>query len=63
MSKRDDVIEPLLTIKDVAKILKTSEKTVRRRIRSKALEAVQDGRVLRVTPRGLRTYIALNRRS
>jgi excisionase family DNA binding protein len=61
MSKRDDIIEPLLTPEEAAKILKTSVKTVHRRIKSRALPAIQDGRVVRIHATDLRTYIAAHR--
>ncbi len=63
MTKRTDAIEPLYTPEEAAEILKTSVKTVHRRIKSKALPAIQDGRVVRILPADLRTYIAARRRS
>ena len=63
MTKRNDAIEPLYTPEEAAEILKTSVKTVHRRIRSKALPAVQDGRVVRIQPADLRMFIAARRRS
>ena len=50
--------EPLLTVEETAVVLNTSTKTVRRRIRAGELPAVRDGRLLRVRPIDLRTYIA-----
>lgn len=63
MTKRIDIIEPLLTPEEAAEILKISVKTVHRRINSRALPAIQDGRVVRIHPTDLRTYIAARRRS
>ena len=63
MTKRPDAIEPLLTPEEAAEILKTSVKTVYRRIKSKSLPAIQDGRVIRIHPADLRVYIAAHRRS
>lgn len=63
MSKRDDAIEPLLTPKEVAKIFKTSVKTVHRRIKSRALAAVQDDGLVRIEPAEVRRYIAAHRHS
>jgi excisionase family DNA binding protein len=54
-------MEPLLTPEEAAEILRTSVKTVYRRIRSKALPAIQDGRVVRIHPADLRAYIAARR--
>jgi excisionase family DNA binding protein len=57
------LIERLLTPEEVADVLKTSVKTVHRRIKSGALPSIQDGRVVRIHPTDLRTYIAARRRS
>ena len=48
--------ERLLTIKEVAKIQQTCERTVRRRIASGELPALRDGRLIRVRARDLRAY-------
>lgn len=63
MTKRNDAIEPLLTPEETAKVLKTSVKTVHRRIKAGTLPAIQDGRVVRIHPADLRTYIAARRSS
>lgn len=59
--KTNSVIEPLLTPDEVAQVLKTSVKTVYRRIKSGALPAIRDGRVVRIRPADLRLYIAARR--
>jgi len=56
MTKMRDQHDRLLTVKEVAKIQNTCERTVRRRIASGELPAVRDGRLLRVRPRDLRAY-------
>ena len=56
MSRETDRPEPLLTIKEVAAIQKTCERTVRRRIAAGELPALRDGRLVRVRPRDLRAY-------
>jgi excisionase family DNA binding protein len=48
--------ERLLTIKEVAQIQQTCERTIRRRIASGELPAIRDGRLIRVRPRDLRVY-------
>ena len=48
--------ERLLTIKEVAKIQQTCERTVRRRIASGELPALRDGRLIRVRARDLSVY-------
>ena len=53
--------ESLLTIEQTAKILNTSDKTVRRRIAARDLPVIRDGRIVRVRPQDLRAYIALRR--
>jgi excisionase family DNA binding protein len=50
--------EPLLTIAEVARVLNQSEKTVRRRIARGELTVFRDGRIIRVRPIDVRTYIA-----
>lgn len=62
-TRSNNAIEPLLTPEEVAEILKTSVKTVHRRIKSGALPVIQDGRVVRVHPADLRLYIAAHRQS
>ena len=49
--------EPLYTVVEVAEILNCSVKTVRRRIRSKRLRAIQDDGLLRVDPGDLEDFI------
>ncbi|MCZ8101891.1 MAG: helix-turn-helix domain-containing protein [Burkholderiales bacterium] len=41
-------LEPLLTVNEVAEVLKVSTRTVRRMIKSKALASVRFGRSVRV---------------
>lgn len=53
--------EPLLKIEQVAEILNTSVKTVRRRIVARDLPVIRDDRIVRVRPQDLRAYIALRR--
>ncbi len=57
MTKRDDVSEPLMTVKDVATDMKASEKTIRRRIAAGDLPAVRDGRLVRIRPKDYRSYL------
>jgi excisionase family DNA binding protein len=54
-------LEPLLTIKQAAKLLNMSEKTVRRRIETKDLPVIRDGGSIRIRPDDLRAYIAMRR--
>jgi excisionase family DNA binding protein len=61
VTKAHEAIEPLLTIKEVAKILATSEKTVRRRIENRDLPIIRDAGVIRIRPDDLRSYIARRR--
>ncbi len=56
MSRNDDLPDHLLTIREVAEIQKTCERTVRRRISAGELAAVREGRLLRVRARDLRLY-------
>ena len=57
MTKRDDVPEPLMTVKEVAADMKVSEKTVRRRIVAGELAAIRDGRLVRIRPKDYRSYL------
>ncbi len=57
MTKRDDVPEPLMTVKEVAADMKVSEKTVRRRIAAGELAAIRDGRLIRIRPKDYRRYL------
>ena len=51
MTREINQPERLLTIKEVAKIQQTCERTVRRRIASGELPAIRDGRLIRVRAR------------
>ena len=51
------MIEPLLTLDEVASVLKVDRVTAWRRIKSGALKCVRDGRVIRCTEQQLRDYI------
>ena len=51
----------LLTVRAVAEILQTSEKTVRRRIDCGELPIIRHGRSIRVHPDDLASYIAARR--
>ena len=57
----NDHSQRLLTVAEVARILRTSTKTVRRRIASGALPHVREGRLLRVLADDLDRYLAANR--
>ncbi len=57
MTKREDVSEPLMTVKDVAAKMKASEKTIRRRIASGKLPVIRDGRMIRIRPKDYREYL------
>ena len=57
----DNPLEPLLTVKETARILNTCEKTVRRRIKESDLSIIRDGRNIRIHPADLKRYIAINR--
>ena len=57
MTKRDDVSEPLMTVKELAADMKVSEKTVRRRIAAGDLPVIRDGRLIRIRPKDYRTYL------
>ena len=57
MTKRDDVSEPLMTVKEMAADMKVSEKTVRRRIAAGDLPVIRDGRLIRIRPKDYRTYL------
>ena len=58
---RKPMIEPLLTIQEVAGILKCSLKTVQRRIETGELPVIRDGRMIRVHPADLDRYIRQRR--
>ena len=53
--------EPLLTVHDVARLLKVSEKTVRRLVASGKLHCVRVGSVLRFLPADLFRYVEAGR--
>ncbi|WP_083656015.1 helix-turn-helix domain-containing protein [Mongoliimonas terrestris] len=55
---RQPVPERLLTIRDVANLQQTCERTIRRRIASGELPAIRDGRLVRIRPSDLRAYRA-----
>ncbi len=57
MTKRDDVSEPLMTVKEVAAAMNASEKTIRRRIAAGELAAIRDGRLVRIRPKDYRRYL------
>ena len=62
MKKTDDAALPrLLTLQESALILKTSMKTLRRRIDAGQLPVIRDGRIVRVHPRDLERYISARR--
>ncbi len=58
MTKRDDMSEPLMTVKEVAADMKASEKTIRRRIETGDLPVIRDGRLIRIRPMEYRRYLA-----
>jgi excisionase family DNA binding protein len=53
-----NLLDPLLTLAEVAKILRCSQRTVRRLIRSGRLKAVQTGRCYRFRQKDLAELIA-----
>ncbi len=57
MTKRDEVSEPLMTVKDVAADMNASEKTVRRRIAAGELPVIRDGRLVRIRPKDYGRYL------
>ncbi len=57
MTQRDEVSEPLMTVKDVAAGMNASEKTIRRRIASGELPVIRDGRLVRIRPVDYRRYL------
>jgi len=56
MTKQQYDVERLLTVKEVAHLENTCERTIRRRIASGELPAIRYGRQLRVRPRDLQGY-------
>ncbi len=57
MTTRDDISEHLMTVKEVAKGMNASEKTVRRRINAGELPVIRDGRLIRIRPKDYRWYL------
>ncbi len=57
-AKHDEMDEPLMTVKDMAVAMNTSEKTVRRRITAGELPVMRDGKIVRIRPADYRRYIA-----
>lgn len=57
MNRRDDVSEPLMTVKEVATGMNASEKTIHRRIASGELPVIRDGRMIRIRPKDYRLYL------
>ncbi len=57
MTKRDDVPEPLMTVKELAADMKASEKTVRRRIAAGELPVIRDGGLIRIRQKDYRAYL------
>ena len=57
MSTRDDVSEPLMTVREVATAMNASEKTVRRRIAAGELAAIRDGRLIRSRPVDYKSFL------
>jgi excisionase family DNA binding protein len=54
-------LSPLLTIPDVAKHLKVDSRTIRRRIEDGELRAYRFGRLVRVSPEDLASFINTHR--
>ena len=50
--------DPLLTIREAAERLGVSIETVRRRIKAGELRVIRDGRIIRIHPDDLESYIA-----
>jgi excisionase family DNA binding protein len=48
---------PLLTVKDVASLLKVSVRTLRRHIAAEALSVVRIGRSIRVKPEAVQAFV------
>lgn len=53
--------EPLLTVRDVARLLRVSDKTVRRLVAGRKLRSIRVGRVLRFLPADLFRYVEAGR--
>ena len=56
MTKQQYDLERLLTVREVAHLENTCERTIRRRVASGELPAIRYGRQLRVRPHDLRDY-------
>ena len=56
MTKQQDDLERLLTVREVAHLENTCTRTIRRRIASGELLAIRYDRQLRVRPRDLQNY-------
>jgi len=56
MTKQQYDLERLLTIREVAHLENTCERTIRRRVASGELPAIRYGRQLRIRPRDLQIY-------
>jgi excisionase family DNA binding protein len=52
-----DGLDPLLTVVEVAKILRCSERTIRRRVKSGRLAAVQVGRRFTFRPQDVAEFV------
>jgi excisionase family DNA binding protein len=63
MTKKTELaaLPQLLTLQESAQILKTSMKTLRRRIDDGQLPVIRDGRIVCVHPADLQRYIAARR--
>lgn len=59
--EKDPDLEKLLDLEQVGQVLGTCTRTVRRIINKKELPAIRIGKLLRVHPRDLARYIAVNR--
>ncbi len=57
MTKRDEISEPLMTVKELATEMNASEKTVRRRIAAGELPVIRDGRMIRIRPKDYLSYL------
>ena len=56
MKNPKDELERALTVKEVAHLENTCERTILRRIQAGELPAMRDGRVYKIFPRDLRAY-------
>ena len=53
------ISEPLLTVEEVASLLRVSKKTILRRIASGEICAIRDGRLLRIRQDSLDAFVAM----